>query len=159
MNNFSGIGRLGKDPELKTTNSGKDYCRFSLAIDRQFKNKDGERETDWLDCVAWGSTAKFIADYFAKGRTIGVFGSVQKRSWEGEDGQKRYATEIIVEKAYFTGQAKMGDAYEPDQTPPSKQDQRPDYDSIYGRSTPASAPAPAEPQQASMDDFQMPFDL
>jgi len=110
MNNFSGIGRLTKDPELSYTPSGSvAVCKFTLAINRKFKNANGEYEVDFLNCVAWRKTAEFIAQYFNKGQMMGVTGSVQIRPWEDKEGKKRYTTEIIVDGADFCGSKSGGD--------------------------------------------------
>lgn len=101
-------GRLTKDPELRHTTSNKSVCSFTIAVDRRFKNSAGEREADFLPCVAWGQTGEFIDKYFKKGNKINVTGSIQTRSWEA-DGGKRYATEIIVEQAEF-GESKSSTA-------------------------------------------------
>ena len=98
-------GRLTKDPELRSTTSGKSVCSFTIAVDRRFKNASGEREADFLPCVAWGQTGEFIAKYFHKGNKINVEGNIQTRSWEA-DGGWRYTTEIIVEQAEF-GESKQ----------------------------------------------------
>lgn len=104
MNNFTGMGRLGKDPETKSLTSGTMVCNFSLAIRRRFKNKQtDEYDMDWLSCTAFGKTAEFIDRYFRKGDMIGVVGSVQTRSWEDNEGKKHYATDIVVEQAHFCG--------------------------------------------------------
>ena len=95
------MGRLTHDPELKTTQAGTQFCRFSIACDRDFKNTSGEKETDFFDCVAWRKTAEFVSRYFAKGRMIIVEGRMQNRSWTDKEGNKRRSTEIIVDAAHF----------------------------------------------------------
>lgn len=118
MNNFSGMGRLGKDPEGINTTSGTLIVTFSLAITRRFKNKQtDEYETDWLTCKAFGKTAEFIMKHFRKGSMMAVVGSVQSRSWDdNETGKKRYATEIIVEQVFFCGSKSESRNTEPAQT-------------------------------------------
>ena len=86
------MGRLTHDPELKTTQAGTQFCRFSIACDRDFKNTSGEKETDFFDCVAWRKTAEFVSRYFAKGRMISVEGRMQNRSWTDKEGNKRRST-------------------------------------------------------------------
>lgn len=93
-------GRLTADPELKQTTSGITVCSFSIAVNRKMA-KDKEREADFINCTAWRSTAEFISKYFKKGSSICVVGSIQTRSWEDNEGQKRYATEVVVEEAMF----------------------------------------------------------
>lgn len=95
-------GRLTATPELKTTPGGTAVTSFTLAVERDFKDKEtGERETDFFDCVAWRSTAEFVTRYFTKGRMAVVCGSLQTRKYTDKDGNNRRATEIKVEKAYF----------------------------------------------------------
>ena len=94
------VGRLGKDIELKKTNSDIAYCNFSLALDRNYKQGD-ERVTDWIDCTAWRSTAEFLAKFFHKGSMVGVTGSLEVRKWETDDGQKRSATYVNVQNVSF----------------------------------------------------------
>ena len=102
MNKAILVGRLTADPELKATTSGASVCSFSIAVNRRFARAGEERKADFINCVAWRQTAEFICNYFAKGRMIGVVGSIQTRDWTDNEGKKRYATEVIVEEAYFT---------------------------------------------------------
>lgn len=93
-------GRMVADPELKQTNSGKSVVSFSMAVNRRYQ-KDGDQKADFISVVAWNQTAEFVAKYFGKGSSIGIVGSIQTRTWEDTKGQKRYATEVIAEEAYF----------------------------------------------------------
>ena len=93
-------GRLTADVELKQTPSGVSVCTFSLAINRK-TGKDQEQKTDFIDCQAWRQTAEFIARYFRKGSSICIVGSIQKRSWKDQQGNTRYATEVIADEAMF----------------------------------------------------------
>lgn len=129
MNIFTGMGRLGKDPELKALNSGTMVCNFSIAISRRFKNKQTDQyDTDWLNCTAFGKTAEFIDRYFHKGDMIGVVGSIQTRKWDDQNGTTHYATDIVVEQAHFTGsKAESKPAYVPE-TQPAQGDPFPDDD-------------------------------
>lgn len=102
MNKAILVGRLTADPELKVTTSGTKVCSFSLAVNRRFVRAGEERKADFINCVAWRQTAEFICNYFAKGRMLGVVGSIQTRDWTDNEGRKRYATEVIVDEAYFT---------------------------------------------------------
>lgn len=104
MNKVILMGRLTKDVEIHQTSNGKSCARLSLAVNRRFKDSEGKYPTDFINCIAWNQTGNFIAQYFRKGSMIAVVGSIQSRSWDGEDGKKRYATEIIVDEAYFTGE-------------------------------------------------------
>lgn len=102
MNKIILMGRLTKKPELKTTNSNKSVCNFSVAVNRKANNK----ETDFFNCQAWEKTGEFVEKYFDKGSMISIVGRVQNRSWEDKDGKKNYITEIIVEEVYFCGSKK-----------------------------------------------------
>ena len=102
MNKVILMGRLTRDPELSQTPSGVAMARFSIAVNRRFA-KEGQQDVDFINCVAWRQTAEFICKFFRKGSMIAVVGSIQTRSWDGQDGKKQYATEISVEEAYFTG--------------------------------------------------------
>lgn len=102
MNKVVLIGRLTANPELKKTQTGTSVASFTLAVDRRFK-KDGEQTTDFINIVAWKTTAEFICKYFTKGKTLGVAGSIQTRSWQAPDGTKRFATEVMADEAYFVG--------------------------------------------------------
>ena len=93
-------GRLTSDVEVKQTQSGVAVCSFSLAVNRRY-SKDGNQEADFINCQAWRQTAEFICKYFKKGSSICVTGAIQTRSWEDQSGQKRYATEVVVDEAYF----------------------------------------------------------
>lgn len=96
MNKVILIGNLANDPESRTTQSGIAQCSFRLAVQRRFKGANGERETDFLPVVCWRQTAEFAQRYLAKGRKVAVEGSIQTRSYDAQDGSKRYVTEIIA---------------------------------------------------------------
>lgn len=100
LNNVVLGGRLTADVELKQTPSGVSVCSFTLAIDRRGA-QDEQKKTDFIDCVAWRGTAEFISRYFSKGSCLCIIGSIQKRQWTDQSGNKRYATEIVAEKAFF----------------------------------------------------------
>lgn len=93
-------GRLTADPELKQTASGISACTFTIAVNRRYA-KDGNQEADFINCQAWRQTAEFITKYFKKGSSICVTGAIQTRSWTDNNGQKRYATEVVVDEALF----------------------------------------------------------
>ena len=97
------IGRMTKSVELKTTQNGTSTCSFTVAVDRAFKNANGEKVTDFINCVAWRGQAEFISKYFTKGSVIGVQGNIQTRSYTDKEGNKRTATEILVDRAFFVG--------------------------------------------------------
>ncbi len=102
MNKAILVGRLTADPELKSTPNGVNVCSFSIAVDRRFVRAGEERKADFINCVAWRQTAEFISRFFTKGRMIGLVGSIQTRNYTDRDGNKRYATEVVVDEAYFT---------------------------------------------------------
>ena len=97
------VGRITKDPELRKTQSGLSTVSFTVACNRRFTSQGQEPQADFINCVAWRQTGEFIARYFQKGSMIAVVGSIQSRSWDGNDGKKQYATEVVVDEAYFTG--------------------------------------------------------
>jgi len=103
MNKIMLIGRLTKDPELRYTQSGTAVASFTLAVDRRFSNQNGERETDFLNCVAWNKSAEFVANYFHKGKQMALEGRLQVRSYDGNDGQRRWVTEVVAEQIEFVG--------------------------------------------------------
>lgn len=108
MNKVQLIGRLTKDPEIKMTSNQTKFCQFTLAVDRRFKDANGQRQADFISCLAWRQTAEFIAKYFKKGNKIGVVGSIQTRSYE-KDGQKVFTTEVIVDEAEFVENTNKSD--------------------------------------------------
>ena len=95
------MGRLTRDPELRHTQAGKDVTSVTLAVDRDFKGQNGEKETDFIDIVAWGNTAEFLCNYFSKGRMAVAEGRLQIRDWTDKDGGKRRSAEIVAERVYF----------------------------------------------------------
>ena len=113
MNKVILIGNLTKDPEMTTTQSGISVTRFTIACQRKFKNANDEYESDFINCIAWRSSAEFIQKYFKKGNKIAVVGSIQTRTYDAEDGTKKYITEVVIEESEFV-QSKKGDAQEED---------------------------------------------
>ena len=101
LNKIILMGRLTRDPELRRTQSGTAVTSFSLAVDRDFKSQNGEKETDFIDIVAWRSTAEFVSKYFTKGRMAVVEGRLQIRDWTDKDGGKRRSAEVVAENVYF----------------------------------------------------------
>ena len=102
LNRIDVMGRLVKDPELRRTGSGIAVASFTLAVDRDFADKSsGEKETDFIECVAWRSTAEFVQKYFSKGRMAVVSGRLQIRGWTDKDGNKRRTAEIVADNVYF----------------------------------------------------------
>lgn len=101
LNRIIVMGRLTRDPELRETAAKTPVCSFSIACDRDYKQKDKEKETDFLDCVAWRSTAEFVSKYFTKGRTAVVEGRLQIRNWTDREGNQRRSAEIVADHVYF----------------------------------------------------------
>ena len=109
LNHITIMGRLTRDPELRRTGSGIAVASFSLAVDRDYSPKDGgERETDFIDCVAWRQTGEFVSKYFTKGRMAVVSGRLQIRSWTDKEGNKRRTAEVVADNVYF-GDSKRDD--------------------------------------------------
>ena len=131
LNHITIMGRLTRDPELRRTGTGIAVASFTLAVDRDFgKNENGERETDFIDCVAWRQTGEFVSKYFTKGRMAVVSGRLQIRSWTDKDGNKRRTAEVVADNVYF------GDS--------KRDDQGGSYaGNSYGAGSYGSAPAPA----------------
>jgi single-strand DNA-binding protein len=141
MNKAILMGRLTRDPELKYTGSQVPVISFTLAVDRRFKNSSGERQADFISCVAWRQTAEFIGKYFHKGSKLGAIGNIQTRSWDDQDGKKHFATEVVVDEVYFveSKQSDGGGSYQAQQTAPAAQ--------------PQGEPLP------DADDTSLPFDI
>ena len=95
------MGRLTRDPELRRTQSGTAVTSFTLAVDRDFKSQSGEKETDFIDVVAWRNTGEFAAKYLAKGRMAAVEGRIQVRDWQDKDGNRRKSVEVVADNVYF----------------------------------------------------------
>ena len=105
------MGRLTRDPELRRTRTGTPVASFSLAVDRDFKDKaTGERTTDFIDVVSWRNTAEFVSRYFTKGRMAVVGGRLQMRDWTDKDGNKRRSAEVVADQVYFGDAGKKDDA-------------------------------------------------
>lgn len=102
MNKIILMGRLTANPEMKQTPTGTAVAAFTIAVNRRFA-KDGQQQADFIRCTAWRQQAEFICKYFEKGSMICVVGNIQTRSWDGQDGKKQFATDIVVEEVYFAG--------------------------------------------------------
>lgn len=119
LNNVVLMGRLTSLPELRQTSSGVEVTSFSIAIDRDYVRQGEERQTDFINCVAWRGTAKFITSYFRKGQMIAVTGSLQTRNYEDKNGNKRVATDVVVANASFCGSKDDGGRVEESKPPVS----------------------------------------
>ncbi len=165
LNHIVIMGRLTRDPELRRTGSGVAVASFSLAVDRDFGPKDGgERETDFIDCVAWRQTGEFVSKYFTKGRMAVVSGRLQIRSWTDKDGNKRRTAEVIADNVYF-GDSKRdgnsessygGNTYGGNSYGGNTYNAPAAAPSYGGYSAPASAPA-SDFAMLEDDDAQLPF--
>ena len=147
LNHITIMGRLTRDPELRRTGSGVAVASFTLAVDRDFGGRDGgERETDFIDCVAWRQTGEFVSKYFTKGRMAVVSGRLQIRGWTDKDGNKRRTAEIVADNVYFGDSKRDGDSGNSFGAAPA---------SFGGYATPA-APA-SDFAMLDDDDAQLPF--
>ena len=144
LNHITIMGRLTRDPELRRTGSGIAVASFTVAVDRDFGGRDGgEKETDFIDCVAWRQTGEFVSKYFTKGRMAVVSGRLQIRSWTDKDGNKRRTAEVVADNVYFGDSRREGEGV-------------PAAGSFGGYSAPASAPA-SDFAMLEDDDAQLPF--
>lgn len=108
LNKIFIMGRLTKDPELRRTPTGTAVTSFTLAVDRDFKGQNGEKETDFIEVVAWRNTAEFVAKYFAKGRAAVVEGRLQIRDWKDKEGNNRRSAEVVADNVYFADSKRDG---------------------------------------------------
>ena len=143
LNHIDIMGRLTRDPEMRRTNSGIAVASFTIAVDRDFTDKNsGEKETDFIDCTAWRNTAEFVSKYFTKGRMAVVSGRLQIRNYTDKEGNKRRTAEVVAENVYF------GD---------SKREES-SGGNYGGYNTPAYPAAPAQDYaQIEDDDGELPF--
>jgi len=149
MNKVILVGRLVKDPEVKTTQSQIAFCGFTLAVDRKFKTASGERQADFISCVAWRQQAEFLGKYFKKGSRLGLTGNLQSRSYDDANGKKVFVTEVVVDEIEFVE---------------SKSDGAQASGTEGAHSAPASSNPPAPSVDngfypAMDDDTTLPFDL
>ena len=170
LNHITIMGRLTRDPELRRTGSGVAVASFTVAVDRDFGGRDGgERETDFIDCVAWRQTGEFVSKYFTKGSMIVVSGRLQIRNWNDKDGNKRRSAEVVADNVYF-GESKRsadsnssygGNAYGGNSSYGNNNYGSSSYNnapapSYGGYTAPASAPA-SDFAMLEDDDAQLPF--
>ena len=110
MNKVTLMGRLTKDPEVRYTQTNNTMvASFSLAVNRRFVKQGEERQADFINVVAWSKSAEFVSKYFKKGQQVGIIGRIQTRTWDDENGNKRYATEVVAEETYFADSKRDGD--------------------------------------------------
>ena len=165
LNHITIMGRLVRDPELRRTGSGIAVASFTVAVDRDFGGKDGgEKETDFIDCVAWRQTGEFVSKYFTKGRMIVVSGRLQIRSWTDKDGNKRRTAEVVADNVYFGdskrdnegGNAYGGNSYNNNNYGGNPYNAPAPAPSYGGYSAPAGNPA-SDFAMLDDDDAQLPF--
>ena len=150
MNKVYLIGNLTRDPEMRSTSTGIPVCNFSIAVNRRFKNaQTGQQETDFFNIVAWRQLADLCGRYLAKGRKVAVFGSIQTRTYEAQDGSKRTAFDIVADEVEFLSSANAGSAPSSDyhaavSPAPVQRQQAPSY-------------APADSGFTQVDDDELPF--
>ena len=151
LNHITIMGRLTRDPELRYTQSQTPVASFTLAVDRDFGSRDGgEKQTDFIDCVAWRSTAEFVNKYFQKGSMAVVSGRLQIRDWTDREGGKRRSAEVVVDNIYF------GESRRRDSSEGNSYDSRSSYSSY--EATRSASPAPSSPFSDLDDgDGELPF--
>lgn len=145
MNKIILIGRLVRDPELRYTPNGAAVCSFTLAVDRPYNSQSNEREADFIDIVVWNKIAENVAKYITKGRQVGVEGRLQIRSYEGNDGQRRWRTEVIANQVEFLGSGGGGGERMAQEMAPTSQP------------TPPSEPSSSFGTEVSFSDGDLPF--
>ena len=151
LNHIVLMGRLTRDPELRRTGSGVAVASFTLAVDRDFAAQGAEKETDFVDIVAWRNTAEFVSRFFTKGRMAVVTGRLQIRNWTDKEGNKRRSAEVVADNVYFGDSKRDGAA-------PGGFDQPPSYPQAPAYQAPA-APAPSASGFSMLedDDSELPF--
>lgn len=168
MNKVILIGRLTKDPEVKSTANQTALCNFTIAVDRRYKDANGNRQADFINCVAWRQQASFIGSYFRKGSKIAIIGNLQSRSYDDNNGQKRYVTEVIVDEVEFADSANSSQAAPNQQYASAPQAP---VAAPVAQPAPVSAPAPVAPQapiapamdasifESTDDNIDLPFEV
>ena len=153
LNHITIMGRLTRDPELRRTGSGIAVASFTVAVDRDFGGRDGgEKETEFIDCVAWRQTGEFVSKYFTKGSMMVVSGRLQIRNWNDKDGNKRRSAEVVADNVYF-GESKRSNEGGSSYGGNAYNAPAPSYG---GYSAPAAAPA-SDFAMLDDDDAQLPF--
>lgn len=148
MNKAVLVGRITKDIEVKQTANQVAFTQFTVAVDRRFKDANGNRQADFINCVAWRQTATFIAQYFKKGSKIGIVGTIQTRDYEDKDGKKVYVTEVMVEEAEFVDSANAKPQETPKPEEPKPEEPKPIAPSV-----------PGAPQEGMSEELDLPFDF
>ena len=159
LNHITIMGRLTKDPELRRTGSGIAVTSFTLAVDRDRKNEAGEKETDFIDCVAWRQTGEFVSKYFAKSSMAVVSGRLQIRTWTDNDGNKRRNAEVVADSVYFGDSKKSSEGNSTYQAPNSYQGSTGDFSETMALIGQYQAQGAERSEFAMLedDDAQLPF--
>ena len=156
MNKVVLVGRLTRDPEVRSTSSGSNTARFTVAVNRNFRNKDGQYDADFVSCVAFRNTADFVSKFFKKGSMIGLEGRIQTGSYDAQDGSKRYTTDVVVDNVEFVGGRNEGSSMPTnnsyaDMPANDPIDMMPEYD------IPTSDPYENYDKEISLSDNDLPF--
>lgn len=150
LNHIVIMGRLTRNPDFRHTHNGTAVARFNLAVPRDYASQGTDRETDFIDCVAWRQTGEFVSKYFTKGRMVVVSGRLQIRSWTDKDGSKRRSAEVVADNVYFADSKRDGNTQHPART-----------DSAVNQPNPGASAVPAPPASdfamLEDDDAQLPF--
>ena len=144
------MGRMVSDPELKTTTSNLSVASFSVAVERNYVKQGSERETDFINVVAWRQTAEFVCKYFSKGQLIALDGTLQTRSYKDRDGNNRYITEVVTDNVYFTGDRKNDNFSQQSTTKNTKQNNTRQSNNQYNK--------PPANNYGGYSDYEMPTD-
>lgn len=132
MNKAILVGNLTREPEMRATPNGVSVTSFTVAVQRRYKSQDGTQQADFINCVAWRGTAEFIAKYFTKGSKIGIVGTIQTRTYDDQNGNKRYVTEVVVDDAEFvTSKAQNTGAKQQEAAPDGLEEYEPLDDSEF----------------------------
>ena len=151
INNVTLTGRLTKDVDLRYTGTGTAVASFSMAVDRQFKNANGEKETDFINVVAWRKTAETLAEHTRKGSLIGIVGRIQTRNYEGNDNKRVYVTEVVADSFTFLESKKQADSNGSGNNQGSYQG------NSNNRTQAQNDPFPSSGKGTNVDEFEMPF--
>lgn len=158
MNKVELVGRLTKDPEIRLTANQTQFCQFTIAVDRKFKDANGQRQADFINCLAWKNTAVFIQNYFKKGNRIGLVGNIQTRNYEDQNGQKHFITEVVVDEAEFVESQNTSQVQNSAPVPEPSEPQAP---VVSQNVAPVAPTAPVQQTQVVDDEVpgELPFEI
>ena len=158
LNHIVLMGRLVRDPELRYTQANVPVASFRIAVDRDFGGRDGgDRQADFIDCVAWRQTGEFVSKYFTKGRMIAVSGRLQIREWTDRDGNKRTTAEVVADNVYFGDSKRDGDSSRGETGGYNRGNDDYNRGNSYDNNRGSSAPAPSAFADLGDDDGELPF--